>query len=113
MLPNVVLSESLKLSPSEPSRRQVLAHEARRIARRRSVATGVARRGRSNDRNLPDDASAAITQRAIRRASLLGIAFHRTIDSLWAAGEFDEAMAICRDHQADLSRRSTNPARPD
>ena len=103
MIPTVATTH---LAPFEPTRQTALAHEARRVARRRSVAAGVARRGRSNDRNLPRDASAAISERARRRASRLGVQFHRTIESLWSAGAFDEALAICREHQADLSRRA-------
>ena len=113
MLPNVAIPgrPAAQRPAFDPScRASALAHEARRIARRRSVAEGVARRGRVNDRNLPAPASAAISARASRRASRLSVVFHRAIDSLTGAGGFDEALAIFREHQADLTRRAD--ARP-
>ena len=109
MLPTVAIpSASLTTgSTAGPLNRQAaLAHEARRVARRRSVAAGVARRGLTNDRGLPPAASSEISERARRRASRLSLVFHRTIESLWCAGEFDEAMTIFREHKADLARRA-------
>ena len=87
-------------------RRADLATEARRLARRRSVAEGVARRGLENDRGLPGDASALISERARRRATRLRLVFHRAIESLWEAGGFDEALVIFREHKADIARRA-------
>lgn len=109
MLPNVAIVAHLgSRSPSEPfSRKTALAVEARRAARRRSVAEGVARRGRANDRGLPELASVQISERARRRASRLSLVFHRAIESLWSAGEFDEALSIFREHKAELARRAT------
>ena len=110
MIPNVAMSArpNSPRSPFEPvCRKTALAHEARRIARRRSVAEGVARRGRTNARNLPELASAQISERAHKRASRLSVVFHRAIESLWSAGEFDEAQAIFREHKADLTRRTS------
>ncbi len=108
MLPNVAIAaRPSSRSSSEPfSRKTALAVEARRVARRRSVAEGVARRGRTNDRGLPELASVQISERARRRASRLSLVFHRAIESLWSAGEFDEALTIFREHKADLARRS-------
>ena len=103
MLPNVEITPRSTFEPF--SRKTALAHEARRVARRRSVAEGVARRGRTNDRGLPELASAQISERAKRRASRLSLVFHRAIESLWSAGEFDEALAIFREHKAELARR--------
>ena len=101
MLPTVAM-----FAPAAPSRKNALAHEARRVARRRSVAAGVARRGQANDRGLSPAASTEISERARRRASRLSLDFHRAIESLWNAGEFDEALAIFREHKADLTRRT-------
>ncbi len=115
MIPNVAIAArpTSPRSVFEPvSRKTALAHEARRVARRRSVAEGVARRGRTNDRNLPELASAQISERAHKRASRLGVVFHRAIESLWSAGEFDEALAIFREHKADLTRRASGLPRP-
>ena len=110
MLPTVATNSHLAIETSP--RKHALAHEARRVARRRSVAEGVARRGRTNDRNLSPDASAAISLRAQRRARRLGVVFHRAIESLWSANEFDEALAIFREHKADLDRRTAGFSRP-
>jgi len=119
MLPNVAISARLPGShatartphtapePLMSRRRADLAAEARRLARRRSVAEGVARRGLENDRGLPGDASAVISQRARRRATRLRVVFHRAIESLWEAGGFDEALAIFREHKADVARRAS------
>lgn len=106
MLPTVAM-----IAPPASSRTTALAREARRVARRRSVAAGVARRGQANDRGLPPAASTEITERARRRASRLSLDFHRAIESLWNVGEFDEALAIFREHKADLTRRSKGPIR--
>ena len=117
MLPNVAISARLPgedaaarthTSAAEFSlsrRRADLAAEARRLARRRSIAEGVARRGLENDRGLPDDASAQISERARRRSTRLRVVFHRAIETLWEAGGFDEALAIFREHKADVARR--------
>lgn len=116
MLPNVAIAgrPSPSRSPLEPTcRATALAHEARRIARRRSVAEGVAHRGRINDRNLPAPASAELAERARKRASRLSVVFHRAIDSLTGAGGFEEALAIFREHKADLARRAGGQPRTD
>ena len=106
MLPTVAMTAA----PEMTARKTVLAHEARRVARRRSVAAGVARRGQANDRGLTPAASTEITERARRRAGRLGLVFHKAIESLWTAGEFDEALTIFREHKADLSRRTAGRA---
>ena len=106
MLPNVAIIAHDNLTLDPLTRQAALAIEARRVARRRSVAAGVARRGRTNDRGLSPAASTEITDRARRRANRLSLVFHRTIESLWSAGEFDEALAIFREHKADLARRT-------
>ena len=115
MLPNVAITSRSLSTPAalDPlSRQAALAVEARRVARRRSVAAGVARRGQTNDRGLSPAASSEIIERARRRASRLSLEFHRTIESLWSAGEFDEALAIFREHKADLARRTGGQLRP-
>ena len=114
MLPNVANLACLTPSRSalDPvSRHAQLAHEARRVARRRSVAEGVVCRGQANDRGLPLAASTEISERARRRASRLSLEFHRTIESLWSAGDFDEALTIFREHKADLARRTAGRLR--
>ena len=110
MIPNVAITPRSTFELSH--RKTALAQEARRVARRRSVAEGVARRGRTNDRGLPESASSQISERAKRRASRLSVVFHRAIESLWSAGEFDEALAIFREHKADLARRSAGLPKP-
>ncbi len=110
MIPNIAMTNPDRFDPNH--RTTALAHEARRVARRRSVAAGVARRGADNDRGLPQDASAQISERARKRASRLGVVFHRAIESLWSLGEFDEALTIFREHKADLARRAPDRLRP-
>ena len=85
---------------SAARRRAVLATEARRIARRRAVAQAVAVRSRHNDRGLAADASVHLAERASRKTTRLSLGFHRTIELLWEAGGFDEAMAIVRESHA-------------
>ncbi len=93
-------------------RRKVeLAAEARRLARRRSIAEVVARRSRLNDRGLRGDASTLIFRRAKRRATRLSLVFHQAIEALWGAGGFDEALTIFREHKTELDRRSSRVAR--
>ena len=92
-------------------RRAELAAEARRLARRRLIADVVARRTRENDRGLQDDASAQLFRRAKRRATRLGLVFHRSIEALWEAGGFDEALAIFREHKNEYVRRTSRFAR--
>ena len=119
MLPNVAISARLpgdhaaRTFPSAGEftlhrRRTDLAAEARRLARRRTIAEGVARRGLANDRGLPGDASAQISERARRRATRLRVVFHTAIEALWAAGGFDEALAIFREHKAEVARRAAS-----
>ena len=62
--------------------------------------------GRPTTAVYPPAASSQISERARRRASRLSLVFHRTIESLWSAGEFGEAMTIFREHKADLARRA-------
>ncbi len=108
MLATVAMTASPLSALEATTRTTVLAHEARRVARRRSVAAGVARRGQTNDRGLTPAASTEITERARRRASRLSLVFHKAIESLWTAGEFDEALTIFREHKADLTRRTAS-----
>ncbi len=98
------------VEPMLSHRRAELAAEARRLARRRSIAEAVARRSRVNDRGLRGEASALIFRRAKRRATRLRLVFHRAIESLWEVGGFNEAQAIFRDHKAELARRATRTA---
>ena len=120
MLPNVAIV-SRPAGPPPPSwpasdspadrRKAELAAEARRLARRRSIAEVVARRSRLNDRGLRGDAAALIFRRAKRRATRLSLVFHRAIESLWEAGGFDEALAIFREHKSELARRALRDAK--
>lgn len=117
MIPNVaILSQPRADRPSTHStstnqqvasrhRTAALAAEARRVGRRRSIAERVAQRSQFNDRRLPDEASLQISKRAKRRASRLGLAFHRAIESLWGSGDFNEAISIFREYQSELRRR--------
>ncbi len=86
-------------------RRLELAAEARRLARRRMIADAVARRTRENARGLRADASAQLFQRTRRKATRFGLVFHQAIEDLWAAGGFDEALAIFREHKREHERR--------
>ena len=86
-------------------RKAELAAEARRLARRRLIADVVARRSRENDRGLRADASAQLFRRAKRKATYLGMVFHRSIEALWAADGFEEALAIFREHKSERARR--------
>ncbi len=97
---------SVNADPQVARRRADLAAEARRLARRRSVAEAVARRSRVNERGLQGDASTQIFRRARRRATRLTLIFHRAIETLWGVGGFDEALAIFREHKHDLARRA-------
>ena len=124
MLPNVaIISRPAGLrdtSPADPSqtladlpaarRRAELAAEARRLARRRLIAESVAVRSRENDRGLRADASAQLFRRTKRRATHLRLVFHRTIETLWEAGGFDEALAIFREHKSEFARRASRLA---
>ena len=121
MLPNVAIISRLAgpiadttpdLADSRTARRRVeLAAEARRLARRRLIADTVARRSRENDRGLRDDASARLFRRAKSRATRLGLGFHRSIEALWEAGGFDEALIIFREHKNEYARRGSRFAR--
>lgn len=124
MLPNVAIISRPASSSHGPQadptpsaeievdrRKAELAAEARRLARRRSIAEVVARRSRVNDRGLRGDASAQIFRRAKRRATRLSLVFHQAIEALWGAGGFDEALAIFREHKTELQRRSSRVAR--
>ncbi|WP_435008593.1 hypothetical protein P12x_005801 [Tundrisphaera lichenicola] len=119
MLPNVAIisrpagpaARTQSTAPSTDRRIVELTAEARRLARRRSIAEGVASRSRINDRGLGGEASALIFRRAKRRATRLSLVFHRAIQTLWEAGAFDEALAIFREHKAELARRGSRVAR--
>jgi len=125
MLPNVAIISrpagprtSLPNRPSPDSdepqadrRRAELAAEARRLARRRLIADAVARRSRENDRGLQGEASTQLFRRAKRKATRFGLVFHRSIEALWAAGGFDEALAIFREHKVELARRTSRLGR--
>jgi hypothetical protein len=125
MLPNVAIisrpagpGSSPHVDPSQgPAdltairRRAELAAEARRLARRRLIAEVVVQRSRENDRGLQGDASSRLFQRAKRKATHLGLVFHRSIETLWAAGGFDEALAIFREHKREHARRASRFAR--
>jgi hypothetical protein len=120
MLPNVaIISRPAGPPPHVPPaadspadrRKAELAAEARRLARRRSIAEGVAHRSRLNDRGLRGDASALLFRRARRRATRLSLVFHRSIEALWEAGGFDEALAIFREHKNELALRASRVAR--
>jgi len=121
MLPNVAIVSRPAGPPvtssTEPAnmmaerRRLELAAEARRLARRRLIADAVARRSRENDRALPVDASSRLSYRAKRKATRLGMVFHRAIQALWEAGGFDEALAIFREHKTEYARRAKRFAR--
>ncbi len=122
MLPNVAIisrpagpmADASPDLPDSPTalRRAELAAEARRLARRRLIADTVARRSQENDRGLRDDASAQLFRRAKRRATRLGLVFHRSIEALWEAGGFDEALTIFREHKSEYARRTSRFARP-
>jgi len=121
MIPNVaiisrpsgpsVVSTPHSAEPLAHRRRLELAAEARRLARRRLIADAVAQRSRENDRALPGDASSQLSHRARRKATRLGLVFHRAIQALWEAGGFDEALAIFREHKSEYARRSQRLAR--
>jgi hypothetical protein len=125
MLPNVAIisrpagpRDTSHVNPSQipadlpdARRRAELAAEARRLARRRLIADTVARRSRENDRGLRADASAQLFRRAKRKATRLGLVFHRSIEALWEAGGFDEALAIFREHKSEYARRGSRFAR--
>ena len=124
MLPNVAIvsrpsgpytsraaSTSFDATDQNAARRRAeLAAEARRLARRRLIADAVARRSRENDRALPGDASTQLSHRAKRKATRLGLVFHRAIEALWVAGGFDEALAIFREHKSEHARRASRLA---
>jgi hypothetical protein len=118
MLPNVAIVIRPAGLPSTDSaeriaarRRLELAAEARRLARRRLIADAVAQRSRENDRALPGEASSLLSHRAKRKATRLGLVFHRAIQALWEAGGFDEALAIFREHKTEYARRAKRFAR--
>jgi hypothetical protein len=118
MLPNVAIVSRPAGPPSTDSaeriaarRRLELAAEARRLARRRLIADAVALRSRENDRALPGEASSLLSHRAKRKATRLGLVFHRAIQTLWEAGGFDEALAIFREHKSEYARRTERFAR--
>jgi hypothetical protein len=86
--------------PSIPPRRDLLSSEARRLARRRAMALAVAARCRRiAEESFDPEAAITVSTRAMKRASRLHVRFHRTLDSLVAAGGFDEALAIVRERK--------------
>ncbi len=109
--PSGDLTSSPFSSDSANRRRLELAAEARRLARRRMIAEAVASRTRENDRGLRADASAQLFRRARRKATRFGLVFHQAIEALWAAGGFDEALAIFREHKREGASRLSRFAR--
>lgn len=89
-----------RVPDAPPSRRLALASEARRLSRRRAVALAVAARCRRIAESSDSRQGAtAVASRAMRRASMLHIRFHRTLDALVAVGGFDEAITIVRERK--------------
>ena len=87
--------------PAIPPRLALLSTEARRLARRRAMALAVAARCRRIAEDAFDPCAAiTVSARAMKRASRLHMRFHRTLDSLVAAGGFDEALAIVRERKS-------------
>ena len=79
-------------------RKAVLAAEARRLARRRTIALAVASRCRQiATEAIQPEIAETVAGRALKRATTLHVRFHRTLDALVAAGGFDDAMTIVRD----------------
>ena len=87
-------------------KRAELMGEARRLLRRRTTAMAVAARCRAGARRMSQDAAEMVSLRAMRRAAVLHLRFHKTLDALVNAGGFDEAMSILRE------RRRCLPCRP-
>lgn len=86
-------------------RRSALAAEARHLSRRRSVALAVAGRCRKiAEQAVAPEAAQTVSARAMKRASILHVRFHRTLDALVSAGGFDEALTIVRDRKAPPCR---------
>jgi hypothetical protein len=82
-------------------RRSVLAAEARHLSRRRAMALAVANRCRKiAEHAIAPEAAHIVSSRAMRRASILHVRFHHTLDALVSAGGFDEALNIIRDRKA-------------
>ncbi len=82
-------------------RRTVLAAEARYLSRRRATALAVANRCRKiAEHAIAPEAAHIVSSRAMRRASILHVRFHRTLDALVSAGGFDEALTIVRARKA-------------
>ena len=84
-------------------RRAELVNEARRLLQRRTVAMAVAARCRAGARRIPDDGAEVVAMRAMRRAAVLHLRFHNTLDALVNAGGFDEAMGILRERKQIFS----------
>ncbi|MDB5352515.1 MAG: hypothetical protein JWN86_3762 [Planctomycetota bacterium] len=81
-------------------RKAVLATEARRLVRRRAVALAVAARCRRiATQAIQPEIAETVAGRAMRRATVLHVRFHRTLDALVAAGGFDDALKIVRDRK--------------
>ena len=92
-------------SSEDPPRRVVLADEARRLARRRAVALAVAARCRQIAAQAIQPAAAeTVAGRAMKRATVLHVRFHRVLDALVAAGGFDDAITIVRDRKSSPVR---------
>lgn len=84
-----------------PPRRVVLADEARRLARRRAVALAVAARCRQiASHAIQPYAAETVASRAMKRATVLHVRFHRVLDALVDAGGFDDAIMIVRDRRS-------------
>jgi hypothetical protein len=52
---------------------------------------------------MPEDAAELVSLRAMRRAAVLHLRFHKTLDALVGAGGFDEAMTILRERRRCLT----------
>jgi hypothetical protein len=80
------------------SRRALISSEARRLSRRRSIVLAVAARCRKIAADaINPTAAQTISARAMRRAAILHVRFHRALDALMEVGGFDEALAIVKE----------------
>ncbi len=99
---SALIRSDLAFSANNPPvpRKIFLADEARRLARRRSVALAVAARCRKiATQAIQPEFAETVASRATRRATVLHVRFHRTLDALVAAGGFDDAMTIVRNRK--------------
>lgn len=86
-------------------RRSALTAEARYLARRRAMALAVAGRCRRiAEQAIDPEAAQTVSARAMKRASILHVRFHRTLDALVSVGGFDEALTIVRARKTQPDR---------